>query len=333
MKRILIIQTAFIGDVILATPLIEKLKRFYPKSEIDFLLRKGNEGLLKDHPKINQILIWDKKNSKYNSLAKLGREVRSNKYDLLINLQRFASSGLLTTSSKAKVKIGFAKNPFSFAYTQKFPHVIDQEMHEVHRNLSLIEGLTDSSFQAPVLYPSESDFEKIASIQKSGAYYCVAPASVWFTKQFPAEKWIEMIDKVKHDIPVYLLGAPGDLDTCAEIQEKSIHSNIRILAGELTFLQSAALMKGARMNFVNDSAPLHIASAMNAAVTAIFCSTIPQFGFGPLSEKSRVIETNESLECRPCGLHGKKTCPKGHFKCAYTIDTSEILKFGKNKSR
>jgi ADP-heptose:LPS heptosyltransferase len=251
MKRILIIQTAFIGDVILATPLIEKLKRFYPKSEIDFLLRKGNEGLLKDHPKINQILIWDKKNSKYNSLAKLGREVRSNKYDLLINLQRFASSGLLTTSSKAKVKIGFAKNPFSFAYTHKFPHVIDQEMHEVHRNLSLIEGLTDSSFQAPVLYPSESDFQKIASLQKSGAYYCVAPASVWFTKQFPAEKWIEMIDKVKHDIPIYLLGAPGDLDTCAEIQEKSIHGNIRILAGELTFLQSAALMKGARMNFVN----------------------------------------------------------------------------------
>src|SRR6056297_799867 len=109
MKRILIIQTAFIGDVILATPLIEKLKNFYPKAEIDFLLRRGNEGLLKDHPKINRILIWDKKKSKYNSLAKLGREVRRNKYDLLINLQRFASSGLLTTSSNAKVKIGFAK--------------------------------------------------------------------------------------------------------------------------------------------------------------------------------------------------------------------------------
>jgi ADP-heptose:LPS heptosyltransferase len=333
MKRILIIQTAFIGDVILATPLIEKLKRFYPKSEIDFLLRKGNEGLLKDHPKINQILIWNKRNSKYNSLAKLGREVRGNKYDLLINLQRFASSGLLTTSSKAKVKIGFAKNPFSFAYTHKFPHVIDQEMHEVHRNLSLIEKLTDGSFQAPVLYPSKSDFEKIAPMQRSGAYYCVAPASVWFTKQFPTEKWIEMIDQISHDIPVYLLGAPGDFDTCAEIQEKSIHGNTRILAGELTFLQSAALMKGARMNFVNDSAPLHIASAVNAPVTAIFCSTIPQFGFGPLSEKSRVIETKESLDCRPCGLHGKKACPKGHFKCAYTIDTSEILNFGKNKSR
>ncbi|MGB6034990.1 MAG: glycosyltransferase family 9 protein, partial [Cryomorphaceae bacterium] len=204
MKRILIIQTAFIGDVILATPLIEKLKNFYPKSQIDFLLRKGNEGLLKDHPKVHQLLIWDKKKSKYNSLAKLGREVRRNKYDLLINLQRFASSGLLTSSSNAKIKVGFSKNPFSFAYTHKFPHVIDQEMHEVDRNLSLIEGITDSSFQAPVLYPSQSDFEKVAPLKQNGAYYCVAPASVWFTKQFPPEKWVEMIDQVNHDIPVYL---------------------------------------------------------------------------------------------------------------------------------
>ncbi|HKL39347.1 MAG TPA: glycosyltransferase family 9 protein, partial [Cryomorphaceae bacterium] len=249
MNRILIIQTAFIGDVILATPLIEKLKNFYPKAEIDFLLRRGNEGLLKDHPKINRILIWDKKKSKYNSLAKLGREVRRNKYDLLINLQRFASSGLLTTSSKAKIKIGFAKNPFSFAYTHKFPHVIDQKMHEVHRNLSLIEDLTDGSFQPPVLYPTHADFEKVKPFKRNGAYYCVAPASVWFTKQFPNEKWIELIDQVNHDIPIYLLGAPDDLDICAEIQEKSIHDNIRILAGELTFLQSAALMKDARMNF------------------------------------------------------------------------------------
>lgn len=333
MKKILIIQTAFIGDVILATPLVEKLKNFYPKAKIDFLLRKGNEALLKDHPKINEVLIWDKQKSKYNSLAKLGRQVRSNKYDLLINLQRFASSGLLTTSSKASIKIGFAKNPFSFAYTQKFPHIIDQEIHEVQRNLSLIEKLTDSSFQSPVLYPSDADFDKVAPLQQVGAYYCIAPASVWFTKQFPTEKWVELIDKISHDIPIYLLGAPSDLDICAEIQKQSLHGNIRILAGELTFLQSAALMKNARMNFVNDSAPLHIASAVNAPVTSIFCSTIPQFGFGPLSENSRVIETRESLDCRPCGLHGKKACPKGHFKCALTIDTSEILQFGKNKPR
>jgi heptosyltransferase-2 len=88
------------------------------------------------------------------------------------------------------------------------------------------------------------------------------------------------------------------------------------MAGKLSFLESAALMKHAVMNYVNDSAPLHLASATDAPVTAVFCSTIPAFGFGPLSSNSRVIETIEDLECRPCGLHGYKVCPRGHFKCA-----------------
>jgi len=331
MKKILIIQTAFIGDVILATPLIEKLKRFYPSAEIDFLMRKGNEGLLKNHPKLNEILVWNKSKSKYNSLAKLGRVVRRNRYDLLINLQRFASSGLLTTSSKATMKIGFSKNPFSFAYTHKFPHIIDQEMHEVQRNLSLIEHLTDNSFQKPVLYPSEADYDRITPLQRGG-YFCIAPASVWFTKQFPKEKWVELIDRLNHDFQVYLIGAPSDLELCAEISEETIHGQVKILAGELTLLQSAALMEGARMNYVNDSAPLHLASAVNAPVSAIYCSTIPEFGFGPLSDQSKVIQTREKLECRPCGLHGKKACPEGHFKCATTINVNEMLKLGRNKS-
>lgn len=324
MKKILIIQTAFIGDVILATPLIEKLKRFYPEAEIDFLLRKGNEGLLKEHPKINHVLIWDKKKSKYNSLARLGKEIRKGQYDLLVNLQRFASSGLLTTSSKAKMKIGFSKNPFSFAFTHKFPHIIDQEMHEVHRNLSLIEHLTDPSFQKPVLYPTPDDYEKIKQFKK-GTYVCIAPASVWHTKQFPPEKWVELINLIKTEWRVYLMGAPGDLDLCNKIKTGTIQGNVYLLAGELTFLQSAALMEGARMNYVNDSAPLHMASAVNAPVTAVYCSTIPEFGFGPLSENSKVVQTEKELPCRPCGIHGKKACPLGHFDCAMSIDVKKVL--------
>ena len=324
MKNILIIQTAFIGDVILATPLIEKLKRFYPESNIDFLLRKGNEGLLKGHPKLNRVLVWDKKKSKYNTLAKLTAQIRKNKYDVLINLQRFASSGFLTTSSKAKMKIGFSKNPFSFAFTHKFPHVIDQKMHEVDRNLSLIEHLTDSSFQRPVLYPSAADYEKVTAYQ-SIPYFCIAPASVWFTKQYPEEKWVELIDRLNPDRKIFLIGAPSDIDLCASIKTKTVHNNVVILAGELSLLQSAALMEKAKMNYTNDSAPMHIASAVNAPITAIYCSTIPEFGFGPLSDNSKIIETREKLECRPCGLHGKKACPEGHFKCAYTIDVNQFF--------
>jgi len=100
---------------------------------------------------------------------------------------------------------------------------------------------------------------------------------------------------------------------------------IHIVAGQLSFLESAALMKNARMNFVNDSAPLHFASAVNAPVAAMFCSTVPAFGFGPLSDDSFVFETTERLDCRPCGLHGYKSCPKGHFKCSH-IDIDSVVK-------
>jgi heptosyltransferase-2 len=120
----------------------------------------------------------------------------------------------------------------------------------------------------------------------------------------------------------------GGKDNGAEselIQSLASNKNVIILAGKLSFLQSAALMKYAIMNYVNDSAPLHFASAVNAPVTAIFCSTVPTFGFTPLSDKSFIVETKQPLKCRPCGLHGYKACPLGHFKCAHTIETRQVL--------
>jgi len=84
-------------------------------------------------------------------------------------------------------------------------------------------------------------------------------------------------------------------------------------------------MKDAGMNYVNDSAPMHFASAVNAPVTAVYCSTIPAFGFGPMSDKSYIVEIQQPLDCRPCGLHGYRACPLGHFKCAYKIEDAQLL--------
>ena len=124
---------------------------------------------------------------------------------------------------------------------------------------------------------------------------------------------------------IYLLGASGDRPVCESIKLQAKCKKVESLAGQLSFLESATLMKDATMNFVNDSAPMHLASAMNAPVTAIFCSTVPSFGFGPLSEKSYVVQTTEKLACRPCGLHGYKKCPQGHFKCANTISVEAMV--------
>lgn len=326
MKKILIIQTAFLGDVILATPVVEKLHRVFPDAEIDFLLRKGNEDLFTDHPFLKNIIVWDRQTNKYKNLLKILKMIRQYKYDLIVNLHRFGSSGFITAFSKASRTIGFDKNPFSLFFSKRIKHVIGikNKLHEIDRNLSLISDYGDQSRVMPRLYPSEKDFQKIRS-KLSGDYICIAPASVWFTKQFPKEKWIELIKKLPVSIQICFVGADSDKELCEEIINESGCRISFNFAGKLNLLETAALMKDAKLNFVNDSAPLHIASAMNAPVSSIFCSTVPAFGFGPLSETYFIYETEKTLDCRPCGLHGFISCPENHFDCAYTIDTGKMI--------
>lgn len=324
MNRILIIQTAFIGDVILATALLEKLHVYFPTTKIDFLLRKGNENLLENHPFLNQILIWDKKKGKVKNMYQMIRNIRKNKYDMLINLQRFASSGIFTVFSGAKKTIGFDKNPFSFFFSKRIKHEFKANWHEIQRNLALIEDITDNQLVKPKLYLLQKYFEEIRDYQNKD-YICIAPTSVWFTKQFAFEKWVEFIKKVPQKYQIYLLGAKNDIDFCENLIKTSENNNCINLAGKISLLASAALMKNAAMNYVNDSAPMHLCSAVDAPTCAIYCSTIIDFGYFPLSEKSFVIENKENLPCRPCGIHGHQQCPFGHFKCALDINIGEML--------
>jgi heptosyltransferase-2 len=316
MAKFLIIQTAFIGDVILSTSIIEKLRKEFPSCRIDFLLRKGNEGLFENHPLINKLYIWNKKEEKFSGMLKLLKEIRREKYDYAINLQRFFATGVFTLFSGAAVKIGFDKNPLSLFFTQRYCHVInplEKNIHEIDRNLLLLSGIVKNpDREMPRLYPSKSDYEKVPTEK----YITISPTSVWFTKQYPAKHWVNMIKMVPSGYIVYLLGGKADFDGCESIKIESGSDRVINMAGKLSFLQSAAYMQSAKMNYVNDSAPLHIASAMKAPVTAVFCSTTPNFGFGPLNENSRIVEAHPSPECKPCGLHGYKECPLGHFKCA-----------------
>jgi lipopolysaccharide heptosyltransferase II len=327
LKKFLIIQTAFIGDVVLATSLVEKLHQYFPDAEIDFLLRKGNEGLLKAHPYLHEVLIWDKKESKLSNLWKMLKRIRSIRYDKVINIQRYGATGVLTVFSRAKEKIGFDKNPFSFLFDVKLPHEFgggSQYKHEIERNQDLIKQFTDHNPARPALHPSAKDWQAVKGY-KAKPYITISPASVWFTKQYPKEKWISFINKIPLHYHIYLLGAPSDSSLAEEIRTASSNPNVTNLSGKLSFLESAALMKDAEMNYVNDSAPLHFASAMNAPVCAVYCSTIPAFGYGPLSDKRFIVEIEENLSCRPCGLHGRTACPLGHFRCALDIRDEQLL--------
>ncbi len=325
-NKILIVQTASLGDVVLATPVIECLSTEYPEAKIDFLLKHGYQNLFSDHPKLHHVFVWDKREKKYARLWELIQMVRAEQYDAVINLQRFASTGLLTALSGSKHRIGFDKNPFSLFFTHRVKHKIGTGQnlpHETERNLQLVKDFSSCQGARMKLYPRPHDFAKVSQY-KTSAYITVSPASLWFTKQFPVEKWVEFLSGLDAGLNVYFLGAPGEKPLCEEIIRKSGHQNSLNKAGALSFLESAALMKDALMNYMNDSAPMHFASAMNAKTCAIYCSTVPEFGFGPRADHAAIVQTKKELSCKPCGLHGHKACPEGHFDCALTIKVQQL---------
>jgi heptosyltransferase-2 len=329
MQSFLIIQTAFIGDVILATALVEQLKASFPNAEIDFLLKKGLGKILRNNPNLRNIIEFDK-SRKVRSLFKTIKTIRKNKYDCVINVHRHGSSGILTTFSGASVKIGFDKNPFATFYTQKIQHLMgtNDPHHEIERNYMLVKGLVKGAKMInPRLYPNQEDFQ---IVQCDSPFVTLSPASVWYTKMWPKSKWVELARKFPENVVVYLLGGPNDRKLCNEIKESVGTPNILVRAGDYDIIRSAALMRNAMMNYANDSAPIHICTAINAPVTAIFCSTSPIFGYGPESDESHIMEYDGPLPCRPCGNHGKKTCPEGHFKCAQ-IEVDQVYSTVKSK--
>jgi heptosyltransferase-2 len=325
-KNILVIQTAFIGDVILATAVLEKLHAKYPHARLDMLVRSGNEQLLEGHPYVTNVLVWHKRRHKYINLWKLFKHIRGQQFDLVVNLQRYTAAAFLTAFSGGRQRVGFDSSILSLGYTLRLKHTLGSNgelnyAHEVDRCLALVKAIAGEGRVGPKLYPTAQHRQRVDDITK-GTYVTISPASVWFTKQTPASVWRAMIAKAPN-VQFYLLGAPSDEVLCREIAVG--FSNVELLAGKYSLLESAVIQEHAQMNFTNDSAPLHLCSAMNAPVTAVFCSTIPEFGFGPLADDSAIVQTHHTLSCKPCGIHGKSACPKGHFRCG-EISPHELLK-------
>ena len=143
------------------------------------------------HPYLQEVLIWDKKDGKLKDLRRLLHIIRGKHYDKVINVQRFAATGMLTAFSMAAEKIGFDKNPLSALFTTRVKHIIstkEHPKHEIERNNDLIAHFTDNKAFKPRLYPSAADYTAVEKY-KHQPYICIAPSSVWFTKQYPANKW------------------------------------------------------------------------------------------------------------------------------------------------
>ncbi len=326
-KRILIIQTAFIGDVVLSLPLLQVLRKKFPSAKIDFMLIPKTAELLKNHPDVNDVIIFDKKGKDkgLKGMIKMIRLISRGNYDVAFILQRHFRSAVIPLLAGVKVRVGFDKSAFKFLYS----HVVEyRQIHEIERNLSLLEpfGIKIETKEIPNLYPSEDEKNYIDRLisNVNSKIVCIAPGSVWATKRWLKERFAELTKLlVKGGFVVVLIGGKEDFKLCEEIKNMCSSENVFNFCGMLSLLQSAELIRRSMLLVSNDSAPMHIAVAMRTPVVAIFGSTVPEFGFYPYGERDKIVQV-ENLYCRPCGIHGRKECPEKHFNCMKLIETERV---------
>lgn len=336
-QKILIIQTSFLGDVILSLPMVQSLKKLIPQSEIDYLCIPSTANVLQNNSYIRNVIIYDKKASnKISKIKEIISHVRIEKYDIVVCPHRSFRSALITYKSRANIRIGFDKNSLSFLLTHKAAYRKDK--HEIERNLDLIRAIPEIGIDnnklalKPELFPGEDDKNFVSDLLKNfkstneNKLISFAPCSKWFTKKIPFDLAIEIINSLINSIyKVALIGGHDDEEYCSHIENKIDNAKCFVnLCGKLTPVQSAFAIQQSSALITADSAAAHLGASTGIPIVMIYGSTIPSFGFYPLTSKNIIIENN-TLYCRPCTNHGRASCPKKHFKCMNALNTNEII--------
>ncbi len=328
MKHALIIQTAFLGDVILTLPLVQALKRSFPDCEVDFVAIPDTALILKSHPDIARVIVYDKHGShgSLRSFLSLGKSLHNMNYDYVLSPHRSLRSCLLVKRTRAATRVGFDRSVLRRVFTDVVPWKLG--VHDIDRNLSLLRplGITVER-EGPRLFVTDdqrSDAEKF--LHENGVkspYIVIAPGTVWPTKRYLVERMAEVADELLGRFEyVVVIGGPKDkeFEGAFNLSGGKIVSAI----GKLSIMSSAEIIRRAALLIANDSAPVHVASAFDTPTVAIFGPTVKEFGFYPYHRKSIVVET-EGLLCRPCSIHGGRTCPTGTFDCMRKIMPDTIV--------
>jgi heptosyltransferase-2 len=330
MDKVLIIQTAFIGDAILTLPMIQKLKDIFNDVELHVLCIPASAEIFYVSPYVNKVLIYDKKGKDKGllSLVKLILRIRSEKYSRIYSPHRSFRTAVIVNFSGTKLTFGFDNSSFKNVYTHLVKY--DNSKHEVQRNLDLI-GFSynanswkirpELKFNRVLSNPLEKLFVNYTDRSK---YIVVAPGSVWNTKIYPFQYYRDIIKYlVSRKYFVLLIGGEKDQALCESLVVE-FENYANSVAGKVTLLDSVLILEKAEMLISNDSAPTHLGMCADIPVLTIYCSTVPDFGFYPYNLKSSYISYND-LTCKPCGIHGYDNCPIKTFDCAYKLNPDIVI--------
>jgi heptosyltransferase-2 len=326
-RRVLVIQTAFLGDIVLTIPLIRSLKKYRPEIELFFLTTPVGKSLLEDQHNIDKIIVYDKKGKDKGSVSLFRKikEIKTYHIDTVLSPHRSFRSGIIAMFSGAGNRVGY-----NLPYLIPFYNVRlkrHKDMHEIDRILSLLNPL-NLKLSADDRYPS---LRTKNTIREKGVIG-IAPGSVWGTKQWTEEGYAGLIRKLhEKGYGIVLIGSSSD---------KMIADRIKAIAGvELNDMTGKTDLKGLvellsnlTLLVTNDNGAMQVAQAVNTPIVAIFGPTVPEQGFAPIRPNTVVLE-NEGLYCRPCSAHCPMEYPEGHFLCMKAITPDNVFAAAKGLMR
>ena len=326
-KRILIIRLSSIGDILLTTAFIRQTRIQFPDSRIDFVVKKKFAGLVQFNPHLNHVYQFDETQG-LKGLLGLRKHIKKKKYDYVLDLHNNLRSRILTFNLPSKI-FRIKKNKIKRALLVYFKiNLFEQIVSVAEKYLAVGRALDiKDDHHGLELYWKDRHVKAVEKkisyrVLKNG-FIALAPGAGFKTKQWPVEYFRLLIQKLEKEtkFKIVLLGSAAEKE---QFRPLVTSENVLNLAGKLNLLESAIVLNRARFLISNDSGLMHMATAVNTPVLAIFGSTVKELGFFPFRAKSIVLE-NKDLWCRPCSHIGRNRCPLGHLKCLKSITPDMVF--------
>ncbi|HWA57145.1 MAG TPA: lipopolysaccharide heptosyltransferase II [Gemmatimonadales bacterium] len=313
----LVIQTAFLGDVVLTLPLITALAERH--GPVDVVVTPESAALVDGQPSVRRVIPYDKRGADrgiggYHRMLAILREPG---YRRAIVPHTSLRSALLAWGARIPERIGFAGGLPGLFHTRAMPR--PSTGHASARFMALLPDLPGSP---PWLTLSAATDARVAAwLAERGlgdGFVVLAPGARWATKRWPGFPALAR----QLQLPTVVIGGPEDRAHADAIVREApwVHA----AAGDLALPESAALIARSRLVVSNDSVALHLAVALGRPVVAIAGPTGPAPGFAPPDDLGTLV-THPSLPCRPCSLHGHARCPLGHHRCMTEITSTVVL--------
>jgi heptosyltransferase-2 len=331
--NVLVLQTSFLGDLVLTLPLITEIRRRFPVKKLTLVCTPAGHELLQDHPAIDEIIVDDKKKQHrgWRGLQKQAAILRQKQFTIALTPHKSARTAYLLYRSNIPQRVGFRQSRGWFLFQHRAER--DPSRHDVERNLAMLEPLgvrvEDCARDIELVVPAELETSVAQKLRTLGVLddkpaIGINPGSVWPTKRWWMEGFAELMGLVhaKFDCQVLLFGGPEDADIAARLLERGSGATIN-LAGKFSLRELPAAIGRCQVFVTNDSGPMHIAVARNVPTAAIFCATTPELGFYPYSRNAIVVQ--KQLVCRPCTSHGGRRCPLAHEKCIRQVQAQTVL--------